>query len=171
MVVLYQYAELNNLMVVGEANRTEWLTGTFSKWGVNHCADIMPVLHIYWSQLEQIAEYLEIPDFIWEKNADSDIIPRINNKGQLLSSFSLVDQVLVASENGFKVSELYEIYGKNNVDQILSLKSFLNKWENLHITYNKERNLENTIIILMISKFISNIFVQNNSSIVNQIIN
>ena len=31
MATLYQYAEVHNLMVVGAANRTEWLTGTFSK--------------------------------------------------------------------------------------------------------------------------------------------
>ena len=31
MVLQYQYVEIHNLMVVGTANRTEWLTGTFSK--------------------------------------------------------------------------------------------------------------------------------------------
>ena len=29
MVVIYQFAELRNLMVIGAANRTELLTGTF----------------------------------------------------------------------------------------------------------------------------------------------
>ena len=39
MAVVYRYAQARNLMVVGAANRTEWLTGTFTKWGVDHCAD------------------------------------------------------------------------------------------------------------------------------------
>jgi NAD+ synthase len=123
MVILYQYAEVNNLMVVGAANRTEWLTGTFSKWGVDHCADVMPLIHIYRSQLEQIAEYLEVPSFIREKYADPDVMPGIDNKGQLLGSFSLVDQILVATENGFTLSELYNIFGKKNVEQVLTLKA------------------------------------------------
>jgi NAD+ synthase len=122
MVILYQYAEVNNLMVVGAANRTEWLTGTFSKWGVDHCADVMPLIHIYRSQLEKIAEYLEVPRFIREKYADPDVMPGIDNKGEMLGSFSLVDKILVATENGFTLSELYNIYGKKNVDQVLMLK-------------------------------------------------
>ena len=122
MVVLYQYAEVNNQMVVGAANKTEWLTGTFSKWGVDHCADVMPLIHIYRSQLEQIAEYLEVPIFIREKYADPDVMPGIDNKGAMLGSFSRVDQILVATENGFTLSELYDIYGKKNVEQVLTLK-------------------------------------------------
>lgn len=122
MVVLYQYAELNNLMVVGAANKTEWLTGTFSKWGVDHCADIMPLIHIYRTQLEQIAEYLEVPSFIREKYADPDVMPGIDNKGQLLGSFSLVDQILVSTENGLTISELYDMFGKKSVEQVLTLK-------------------------------------------------
>ncbi len=122
MIVLYQYADVNNLMVVGAANRTEWLTGTFTKWGIDHCSDMMPLLHIYRSQLEQIAEYLEIPDCIRLKYADPDIIPGIDNKEELLGSFTLVDQVLVASENGQPVSELYDVYGQKNVEKVLTLK-------------------------------------------------
>ncbi len=122
MIVLYQYAELNNLMVVGAANRTEWLTGTFSKWGVDHCADIMPLLHVYRSQLEQIAEYLKIPDYIRLKYADPDVLPGIEDKGELMGSFSLVDQVLVANSQGQTLTEMYNEYGKKNVDQVLELK-------------------------------------------------
>ncbi len=122
MVMLYQYADINNLMVVGAANRTEWLTGTFTKWGIDHCADVMPVLHIYRSQLEQIAEYLDIPDFIRLKFADPDLLPGIENKGELLGSFELADQVLEASENGNSLKDLYEVFGKKNVEKILNLK-------------------------------------------------
>ncbi|NPD87744.1 MAG: NAD(+) synthase [Asgard group archaeon] len=122
MVILYQYAEINNLMVVGAANKTEWLTGTFSKWGVDHCADVMPLIHIYRSQLELIAEYLEVPKFIREKYADPDVMPGIDNKGELLGGFSIVDQILVASDNGFTTAELYDSYGKKNVEQVLTLK-------------------------------------------------
>ena len=57
-----------------------------------------------------------------EKYADPDVIPGIDNKGAMLGSFSLVDKILVASENGFKTSELYDIFGKKSVEQVLTLK-------------------------------------------------
>ncbi|QEE15139.2 NAD(+) synthase [Promethearchaeum syntrophicum] len=121
MVVLYQYAEVRNLLVVGAANRTEWLTGTFSKWGVDHCADIMPIMHLYRTQLEQIAEYIQIPDYIRKKAADPDIMPTVDNKGEMLNSFKLTDQILYGMENNIDKSILCQEYGEKNVEQIYSL--------------------------------------------------
>jgi len=121
MVILYQYAEVRNFMVVGAANRTEWLTGTFSKWGVDHCADIMPLVHLYRTQLEQIAEYIQIPGYIRNKAADPDIIPTINNKGDLLNGFNLADQILYGMENNIDKSTLCQEYGEKNVEQLFTL--------------------------------------------------
>ena len=56
MLVLYQEANLHNWLVVGAANKTEWLTGTFAQWGCDQCADVMPILHLYRSQVEVLAE-------------------------------------------------------------------------------------------------------------------
>ena len=122
MTVIYQYAEEHNLMVVGAANRTEWLTGTFSQWGVDHCADVMPLIHIYRSQLEQIAEYLQVPEFIRDKPADPDFLPGINDKGALLGSFDLSDQILYGLENDVAVDELNQAYGKENAEKIVHLR-------------------------------------------------
>jgi NAD+ synthase len=122
MLLVYQHAEVHNLMVVGAANRTEWLTGTFSHWGVDHCADLMPLVHLYRSQLEQLAGYLQVPDFIRLKPADPDFIPGIKDKGALLGSFALADQILYGLENDVPVDALYEAYGKENVDKITRLR-------------------------------------------------
>lgn len=121
MVILYQYAEVRNLMVVGAANRTEWLTGTFSKWGVDHCADIMPLIHLYRTQLERIAEYIQIPEYIRKKAADPDIIPTIDDKGELLYSFNLADQILYGIENNIDKNALCQEYGEEIVEHLFSL--------------------------------------------------
>ena len=121
MVIQYQYAEIHNLMVVGAANRTEWLTGTFSKWGVDHCADIMPLIHLYRSQLEIIAEYIQVPDFIRTKAADPDVLPGIDDKGSLLGSFGTVDQILVGLEMDYDREELCLKYGIENVERVIKL--------------------------------------------------
>ncbi len=121
MVVLYQYAELHNLMVVGAANRTEWLTGTFSKWGVDHCADVMPLIHLYRSQLEALAEYIQVPDSIRTKAADLDLIPGIDDKGILLGSFAIADRILYGLEMDVDQDQLSHEFGKENVERIMNL--------------------------------------------------
>ena len=123
MVTLYQYAEVRNLMVVGAANKTEWLTGTYSKWGVDHCADVMPLVHIFRSQLEQLAEYLRIPDFIGKKKADPDVMPGINDKSSLLNGFMLTDQILINLENGCNKEKLVQDFGFDDVERLISLKN------------------------------------------------
>ena len=120
-VMVYQYAELNNLLVVGAANRTEWLTGTFSKWGIDHCADIMPLLHLFRSQLEKIAKYIHIPEPIQNKSADPDVMPGIDDKGDMLGDFAVVDQVLFALENNQDRNDLEHEYGHDLVNRILEL--------------------------------------------------
>jgi NAD+ synthase len=121
MVKIYQYADQHNLMVVGAANKTEWLTGTFCKWGVDHCADIMPVIHIYRSKLEEIARYLEIPEAIQNKPPDPDVLPGIPDKEELVGETAVVDQILFRLENNKDLSEFYTLYGKAAVDRIVSL--------------------------------------------------
>jgi len=121
MVVIYQYAEVRNLMVVGAANRTEWLTGTYSKWGVDHCADVMPIVHLYRSQLEKLAVYLEVPEFIRLKAADPDVMPGVNDKGALLGGFSTADQILYGIDRRINPDELRKAYGDKNVDRLIEL--------------------------------------------------
>jgi NAD+ synthase len=103
MLLLYQQAEIENCMVVGAANRTEWLTGTFSLWGCDHCADVMPIMHLYRSQLPSLAAYLGVP-------GAGDKEP--------LGSFAETDQILWGLENGVDRSELVQAFGQDAVRHI-----------------------------------------------------
>jgi NAD+ synthase len=123
MVMLYQYADVHNLMVVGAANKTEWMTGTFSMWGCDHCADVMPILHLYRSQLIPLAEYLNIPEEIRTKNADPDILPGINDKEAFLGSFLEADQILRGLEQGISREELIQKHDPAWVERIINLHS------------------------------------------------
>lgn len=121
MVLLYQRAEISNLMVVGAANRTELMTGTFSRWGCDQCADVMPLIHLYRSQLHQLAAYLGMPRGIVEKAADPDILPGLDDKEALLGSFLEADQILMGLDKGKGREALVRSYGEKPVDHILSL--------------------------------------------------
>ena len=121
MVWIYQYAERHNLMVVGAANRTEWLTGTFSKWGVDHCADIMPIMHLFRTQVEEIAKELCIPDYIRLKSADPDILPGLADKNILLGDFKIVDEILRNIVEGKPKNEIISNFDKALVERLFKL--------------------------------------------------
>ena len=121
MVMLYQYAEVHNLLVVGAANKTEVLTGTFTQWGCDQCADIMPISHLFRSQLERLAVYLKIPERIRNKPADPDIIPGVNDKEELMGSFEIVDQILWGLENGVDKELLSDHFSDENMSRVVFL--------------------------------------------------
>ncbi len=117
-VFLYKEAERSRGLVIGAANKTEWMTGTFTQWGCDHCADLMPLLHLYRSQLLPLAAYLNLPPKILEKKADPDLLPGVDDKGELLGSFEIADNILWGLENGVSYNILSDRYGSENVDYI-----------------------------------------------------
>ena len=124
MIMVYQIADSEKLMVVGAANLTEWITGTFSKWGVDHCADIMPIVHLYRTQVEQIAENLQIPEYILNKQADPDLFPGLPDKSELLGGFNITDQILMSLDQGKTEDERYGKFDQDVVDRVVILKQF-----------------------------------------------
>lgn len=121
MALLYYHADIRNLMVVGAANKTEVLTGTFSQWGCDQCADVMPLAHLYRSQLEAMAEYLGVPERVRNKPADPDVMPGVDDKGALLGSFGQADQILWGLENGVERDELCQAFGAEAVERVETL--------------------------------------------------
>jgi NAD+ synthase len=121
MMTLYQRAERGNFMVVGAANRTEYETGTYTQWGCDHCADVMPIIHLYRSQLIHLAQHVGLPKPILGKAADPDILPGLNDKEELLGSFDKVDRVLWGLEHGAETAEMMDLEGEDFVDHIVRL--------------------------------------------------
>jgi NAD+ synthase len=121
MLLLYEMADVSSLVVVGAANKTELLTGTFSLWGVDHCADLMPVIHLYRSQLHALAAYLGIPQEIRQTPADPDLVPGVDDKGALLGSFFTADRILAGLELGLLRADLAREFGADPVKHIAGL--------------------------------------------------
>jgi NAD+ synthase len=121
MVILYKKAERQRGLVLGAANKTEWMTGTFTQWGCDHCADLMPILHLYRSQIESLAKFLNIPKEIRQKKADPDVLPGLDDKGKLLGSFQEADLILWGLENQISQNDLKNRFGSEKVAYIQSL--------------------------------------------------
>jgi NAD+ synthase len=65
------YADLLNYAVVGTPNRLEYDQGFFVKNG-DGAADLKPLAHLYKTQIYRLAEYLEIPHEIQERQPTTD---------------------------------------------------------------------------------------------------
>jgi len=107
MAFAYLRAEIENRFLIGTVNKTELLTGLFTKWGKGHSADIMPLGNLYRSQIIQLAEYLQIPESI-SSLAKADLLPGIDNKYMYFFNLSAreVDQILIGLETGLSSQEI-----------------------------------------------------------------
>ncbi len=66
MIIAYHYANIERKMVMGTSNKTELLTGFFTKYG-DGGVDLMPLADLYKHNISQLAKYLEIPQNIIDK--------------------------------------------------------------------------------------------------------
>jgi len=125
LVAAYSYAEKNNLQVVGCAHKSEELTGLCVKYGIDDAADLMPIGHLYRTQIMQLAQTLGIPGEILERTPNPDIIPGITDKYQDVLGVTAenVDLVLYALENQLPESEIAEATGvaEDGVARIVEL--------------------------------------------------
>jgi len=110
MVLLYSYAEHHNLLVVGTANKTEFLTGFFVQYG-DSAADIMPLLPLYKTQVKQLARFLHVPEKIVNKAPTPDLIPGITDEFALGITYEKLDLILAGLEREMKVDEITKASG------------------------------------------------------------
>ena len=108
MVVLYSYAEHENLLVAGTANKTEFLTGFFVKYG-DGAADIMPLLPLYKTQVKQLAKFLHIPDKIINKAPSPDLVPGITDEFALGITYEKLDLILLALDMNMEMRDITRI--------------------------------------------------------------
>jgi len=105
MVELYSFAEHENRLVVGTANKTEMLTGFFVKYG-DSAADIMPLQPLYKTQVKQLAGFLEVPQKIIDKAPSPDLIPGITDEFALGISYEKLDLILLGLDRKLEVKEI-----------------------------------------------------------------
>ncbi|MDD3988177.1 MAG: NAD(+) synthase [Candidatus Omnitrophica bacterium] len=72
MTVLAAFANQNNMLVIGTTNKTELLTGYYTKFG-DGGVDIEPIADFYKTEIYQIAEVLGLPESIINKAPSADL--------------------------------------------------------------------------------------------------
>jgi NAD+ synthase len=125
MSVLYSYANLHNGLVMGTTNKSELMTGYFTKYGDGGC-DIEVIAELYKTEVFELAKYLKIPETI------------INKK----PSAGLWNDQSDESEFGFTYADLDKYLQGGHVDPDIE-----NKIKNLIKSSEHKRNLPPIISI------------------------
>jgi NAD+ synthase len=130
--ILFYYSELNNYLLVGCANKSEWLTGFFVKYG-DSIADIMPIISLYKTQVFSLSEYLELPDYILKKVPSPDLIPGLADEEMLGMSYRKLDLILSCLEKGYPAARIIQISGATDeeikkVSLYMKKSDYLREW-------------------------------------------
>jgi len=93
MVLLYAYANAKNYLVLGTSNRSEFLTGYFTKWG-DGASDYAPLINLYKTEVWEVAKLLGVPQRIIEKKPTAGLWEGQADEDELGISYRLLDEIL-----------------------------------------------------------------------------
>lgn len=110
MSTLYYHAELRNYAVVGTANKNEHGQGFFVKYG-DGGVDLQPIIHLYKTQVYQLAEQLDIPDEIRQRTPTSDTYSAHQTQEEFFFRlpFQQMDLLWYAQENSIPTAEVADV--------------------------------------------------------------
>lgn len=114
MSMVYYHAETNHYAVIGTPNKHEVDQGFFVKNG-DGGADIMPIAHLYKTQVYQFAKYLDIPQKIVNRTPTSDTYSAEQTQEEFFFQlpFNQMDLFWYAFENNYDPKEVGAVMEKS----------------------------------------------------------
>lgn len=97
MLLLYAEAQSRGLLVCGTGNKSELLTGYFTKHG-DGGADLLPIGDLYKSQVVEVARHLGLPAAVIEKPPSAGLRPGQTDEADLGMPYPVLDKVLKGFE-------------------------------------------------------------------------
>ncbi len=93
MVILYAHANSKNYLVLGTSNRSEFLTGYFTKWG-DGASDYAPIINLYKTEVWEVAKFIGVPERIIKKKPTAGLWEGQTDEDELGISYRLLDEIL-----------------------------------------------------------------------------
>ncbi len=93
MILLYAHANQYNLLVLGTSNKSELLTGYYTKWG-DGASDYAPLINLYKTEVWEIAKRLGVPEKIIKKKPTAGLWIGQTDEDELGISYRLLDEIL-----------------------------------------------------------------------------
>lgn len=97
MTTLYYFAQNNNYLVVGSSNKSEFITGYFTKHG-DSGVDLLPLATFIKSEIRDLARFLGIPDIIIEKPPTAGLWEDQTDEKELGFSYDVLDRYIITGE-------------------------------------------------------------------------
>ncbi len=98
MLALYYYSNRLDYLVVGSGNRSELLTGYFTKYG-DGAVDILPLGGLFKTEVRELARQLGVPAEIVEKPPSAGLWAGQTDEGELGIMYEELDRLLRALES------------------------------------------------------------------------
>lgn len=98
-VYWYLVANQEDRLVVGGGNRTEWLTGYFTKYG-DIAVDCLPLGNLYKAQVRQVAARLGVPQEVIERAPSAELWPDQTDESELAIAYETLDAILALYIDG-----------------------------------------------------------------------
>lgn len=99
MTYLYQYAQINNLLVIGTGNLSERTVGYFTKWGDGAC-DINPIGMLTKKEVYILAKYLQVPESIINKKPSAGLWEGQTDEEELGIKYEQIDEFILNETSG-----------------------------------------------------------------------
>jgi NAD+ synthase len=103
----YYHADRLNFAVAGTPNRLEYDQGFFVKQG-DGIADVLPIVHLYKTQVYQLAEYLEIDPEVRRRSPTTDTFSMAQSQEEFYFAlpYQLTDLCLYGLNHGVPATEV-----------------------------------------------------------------
>ncbi len=93
MNILYYYANLKNLVVLGSSDKSEFNIGYFTKFG-DGAADVLPIVSLYKTQVREMARHLGIAENIITKKSSPHLWPNHEAEHEIGLEYEQIDTIL-----------------------------------------------------------------------------
>ncbi|MCH8004040.1 MAG: NAD+ synthase [Nanoarchaeota archaeon] len=118
-VLLYNYANTHNALVIGTSNKTEILLGYFTKYG-DGAVDIEVIGELFKTEEKELAKFLKIPDKIINKVPTAELYHGQTDEEELGVSYDELDKILKLYIDDKSVEEIINNgFDKNVVEGVL----------------------------------------------------
>lgn len=97
MMVLYAEAQKRGFLVCGTGNKSELLTGYFTKHG-DGGVDLQPIGDLYKTQVRALARHLKVPKPILDKPPSAGLRPGQTDEGDMGLTYGQLDAILRGME-------------------------------------------------------------------------
>lgn len=105
MVMLYFHAMVNNCLVVGTTDRSEWSVGFYDPYG-DGASDVQLLRHLYKTQIRELAKYLGVPARIVNKPSSGDLAAGLPNESAIGLTYEQLDSILWGMNHGLTEKEI-----------------------------------------------------------------